>query len=61
MPIIKNTIPILEYDDNPLSVIMPTHEKLGITLPEKAVFAFLGDTIDDYAKAHNAAIKICGA
>lgn len=49
----KKHIPILEYDDNPLSVIMPTHEKLGIKLPEKAVFAFLGETIDYYAKTHN--------
>ena len=49
MSIIKNHIPLLEYDSNPQSVIMPDHEKLGVSLPEKAVFAFLSDHIDAYA------------
>lgn len=47
--LIKHEIPLLEYDDSPLSVIMPDHEKLPLRLPEKAVFAFLGSTIDRYA------------
>lgn len=47
--LIKHEIPLLEYDDSPLSVIMPDHEKLSLRLPEKAVFAFLGSTIDRYA------------
>ena len=42
MTIIKNEIPILEYDDNELSVIMPNHEKLELKLPKKAKTAFLG-------------------
>ncbi|MBQ7874428.1 MAG: nucleoside phosphorylase [Oscillospiraceae bacterium] len=46
----KNEIPILEFDSSQSAVVEPTHEKLGITLPEKAVFAFLGDCIDEYAK-----------
>lgn len=54
MAIIKNDIPILEYDNNKETVIMPTHEHLGIQLPEKAVFAFLYDVIDTYAQNHNA-------
>jgi len=54
MAILKNNIPILEYDDNQTAVIMPTHEKLQFPLPEKVVFAFLGDTIDTYAKKQNA-------
>ena len=41
MGIMKNEIPILECDDSTLSVIMPDHEKLEITLPKKAVFAFI--------------------
>ncbi len=49
MALHKNDIPILEYDDCKTAAIMPTHEKLNISLPEKAVFAFLGDVIDKYA------------
>ncbi len=50
MSIIKNDIPILEFDSEKTAVIMPTHEKLDISLPRKAVFAFLGDKIDEYVK-----------
>ena len=50
MSIIKNEIPILEFDTDEKSVIMPEHEKLDLTLPRKAVFAFLGEHIDIYAK-----------
>lgn len=38
--IIKNEIPILEFDTDYQSVIMPNHEKLDLQLPRKAVFAF---------------------
>ena len=58
MGIIRNEIPILEYDDSPSSVIMPTHENLDIKLPERVVFAFLGRLIDRYADKHEA--KIAG-
>lgn len=51
--IIRHEIPILEYDDNPLSVIMPVHEHLNIKLPAKMVFAFLGDAVEDYAQTHS--------
>ena len=34
MAIIKNKIPILEYDDNQFSVLMPNHEKLNLKLPK---------------------------
>lgn len=53
MTVWKNEIPILEYDDNQESVIMPDHEKLGYQLPSKAVFAFLGECIEDYAVKNN--------
>ena len=56
MSLIKNEIPILEYDTDPCGVIAPDHEKLGIRLPEKAVFAFLGDAVDRYAGAHGAVV-----
>lgn len=45
----KNELAILEFDDIYESVIMPTHESLDIKLPEKCVFGFLGDHIDQYA------------
>ncbi len=54
--IIKNEIPILEFDTDPQAVLMPTHEHLNLQLPTKAVFAFLGEHIDEYARTHNATI-----
>ena len=42
MSIIKNEIPILEFDTEQSAVINPTHENLDIQLPAKCVFAFLG-------------------
>ena len=50
MTIIKNVIPILEFDSDTNAVFSPTHEKLGLELPSKCVFAFLGEYIDEYAK-----------
>ena len=52
--IIKNEIPILEFDSDTSAVIMPTHANLNLQLPEKAVFAFLSDYIDEYASANDA-------
>ena len=52
MSIVKNEIPILEYDDCTDAVLMPDHEKLGLHLPQKAVFAFLYDTVDEYVAAN---------
>ena len=49
MSIIKNQIPILEFDDEQIAVINPTHEKLDLKLPKKCVFAFLGEYISEYA------------
>ena len=55
--IIKNEIPILEFDSAQAAVIDPGHENLDLKLPEKCVFAFLGDYIDEYAK-NNGAKKV---
>ncbi len=52
--IMKNEIPILEFDTDAFAVIMPTHKNLNLNLPKKAVFAFLGEHIDEYANTHNA-------
>jgi uridine phosphorylase len=51
MSLIKNNYPILERDTNPMAVIMPNRHGL-YKLPKKCVFAFLGDTTDEYAKSH---------
>ena len=50
MSIMRNDIPILEFDSDDKAVIMPTHEQPDVILPEKCVFAFLGEYIDTYAK-----------
>ena len=50
MALHKHDIPILEYDDSPHSVIMPTHQNLEFILPEKLIYAFLGEVTDNYAK-----------
>lgn len=54
MSIIKNEIPLLEFDDDRAAVIAPTHEGLDLKLPRKCVFAFLGAYIDQYAGKTNA-------
>lgn len=56
MSILKNEIPILEYDTDPTAVIMPDHEHIEMRLPKKAVFAFLGDAVDRYAQEHRAKV-----
>lgn len=54
MSILKNDIPILEFDTEQTAVINPDHENLDLHLPKKCVFAFLGNHIDEYAKKVNA-------
>lgn len=50
----KHEIPILEYDSDSAEVIRPDHGAEQLVLPEKCVFGFLGDVIDDYARETNA-------
>ena len=50
--ICSRDIPLTEYDPSPHAVIEPGHERLGFRLPEKAIFAFVGDKIDEFAAAH---------
>ena len=54
--IIKNDIPILEYDDFSEEVIPANHDCKDLVLPKKCLFAFLGDVVDKYAKDNNAEI-----
>lgn len=49
MSMIKNELPILEFDAEKTAVIDPDHERLTLSLPPKCVFAFLGDHIEEYA------------
>ena len=54
--IIKNEIPMLEYDDNSPEVIPPDHDWTAEKLPEKCLFAFLGDVVHEYAEQHGAKV-----
>lgn len=51
MTLIKDEFPILERDTEEIAVIMPNRRNL-YKLPSKCVFAFLGDSIEKYAKIH---------
>ena len=50
--IYKHEIPILEFDDNPQAVIMPTHENLDLNLPARCVYAFLEEEIERTVHFH---------
>lgn len=52
MAVVKHELPILEYDSESKAVIQPDHEHLGLKLPGKAVFGFLGGCIGRYAREH---------
>ncbi len=47
MSLIKNDIPILEYDTNSKAVIMPEHST-NFHIPERAVMLFMDKEIDHY-------------
>ncbi len=49
---IKNEIPLLEYDMDSNALVSPTHENMDLKLPGRCVFAFLGDYIESYAAEH---------
>ena len=51
MGLIKNDIPILEYDTNSKAIIMPGHST-DFHFPERAVMLFMEKEIDDYAVAN---------
>ena len=54
--ILRNEIPILEYDDSSPEIIPPDHDWRGGRLPEKCLFAFLGNIVHRYAKEQNAEV-----
>ncbi|MCR5846088.1 MAG: nucleoside phosphorylase [bacterium] len=51
--IIRNEIPILEYDESSQEVISPGFGWNGGSLPEKCLFAFLGDVVHEYAEKND--------
>ena len=52
----RNEIPILEYDDSSNEIIPPDHDWTADRLPEKCLFAFLGDVVHEYSAKHNARV-----
>ena len=52
----KHELPILEYDSGSEEVIKPNHGSEQLKLPEKCVYAFLGEAVDAYACEANAAV-----
>lgn len=54
MSLYKHEIPILEHETNPEAIIMNTRDEC--VLPRRAVYTFLGDTVDDYAASIGAEI-----
>ena len=54
--IIRNEFPLLEYDDSSVEVITPNHDCESLSLPDKCLFAFLGDAVHRYAADHSAEI-----
>ena len=55
MSLIKNDIPILEYDTSDKAMIMPGHST-DFHFPERAVMLFMEKEIDDYAVANECEI-----
>ena len=55
MALWQNDIPLLEYDEDSGAVINPRQLGPDVQLPDKAVLAFLGRKVDDYAAGHSCA------
>ena len=53
-----NEVPLLEYDDESQEVIRPGSFYGDIRLPEKCLFAFLGDVVDSYAARNKATMAV---
>lgn len=55
MSLVKNDLPILEYDTNSKAIIMPGHST-DFHFPERAVMLFMEKEIDDYAMTNECEI-----
>ncbi len=56
--IIKNEIPILEYDDSSAEVIAPDHDCKDVRLPEKCLLVFLDEVVHTYAQDNQAEVVL---
>ncbi len=54
--VVKNDIPLLEFDAYSREVIEADHDCKELQLPEKCLFTFLGDVVHEYAKEHHAKV-----
>lgn len=45
-------IPLTEFDPCEKAVLQPDHEKINVRFPDIAVFAFVGDAVNEYASSH---------
>lgn len=54
MPVLQNKFPVLEFDPDCSALVMPNILREGVSLPDKAVFAFVGDHVDSFAESVNA-------
>lgn len=54
MSVISNNIPVLDFDPDRSALVMPDFRHKGIALPEKAIFAFVGDHVDRFAASAGA-------
>jgi len=50
MEILRKEIPLLEFDGNPAAVLQPDFPTSEAKLPRRAVFAFLGETVDAFVR-----------
>lgn len=55
MALRKHQIPILEHDTNTIALLPHNHHP-EIVFPKRAIYAFLGDTIDHYAQTNDAVV-----
>lgn len=54
MSVLSNDFPVLEFDPENSALVMPGFRHQGIKLPDKAVFAFVGEHVDRFAESVNA-------
>ncbi len=53
---LKKEIALLEYDDDSDAVLAPNHENLPMKLPQTAVFAFVGELVDEFTRKNGAEV-----
>jgi len=54
--LVRDNIPLFEFDSDREAVLSPGHEHLNLQLPKKAVFPFLGESVYRFAERCGAVI-----